>query len=153
MRKESVITIDDRGTPLTFRVKEMSAMQLESWLMRAVILIVGSGGKTSGIMDLQVAGKKLLESGITALGNVDYEKAKPLLDELLGCCSRKIDGGMDQKCTPEMMDGVVQDVRTIFKLRMEALKLNLGFFGVGEGSPLDSLKKVPIGKPRKNTQA
>ena len=43
MRKEKVITINDRGNELTFKIKEMPALQLESWLIRAGLLLVGSG--------------------------------------------------------------------------------------------------------------
>lgn len=151
MRKEITITLDDRGNPLTFKIREMSATHLESWLMRALLLLAGNVDM-DGVQDMDKAGKFLLANGLKGLANVEYEKAQPLLDELLSCCSRVVDG-MEQKCTPATVDGFIQDVKTLFNLRVEALKLNLDFFGQGQESPSSSPVKVGIGKPRKNTAA
>ena len=133
MRKEKTITLKDRERELTFKVREMSATQLESWIIRAGLLLAGTGmlesaevSKGAGDVMAQ-AGKAIAEGGLSALGKMDYEKAKPLLDELLACCTR-IDGGMEQHLTPEVVDGIIEDVKTLFALRKEALALNFGFF-------------------------
>ena len=89
--------------------------------------------------------KRRERHGLKALANVEYEKAQPLLDELLACCART-DAGVEQRCTPDTVDGYIEDVRTLFKLRVEAAKLNFGFFGA---SPSDSPADLHIGKPRK----
>lgn len=125
-RKTVDVTIEDRGNPLNFTIEEMSATKLESWIIRALLLIAGTGADVPGGADLKKAGEFLSDKGLAALGNVDYEKAKPLLDEMLGCCYRKIDK-MKERCTPESVDGYIADVSTLFKLRVEAIKLNLGF--------------------------
>jgi len=127
-RKEITIDIQDRDQTLTFRVREMPATKLESWIIRALVLVAGSGARVPGGADIKAAGAFLAEKGLAALGNVDFEKAKPLLDELLGCCSRVIER-MEERCTPESVDAYILDVATLFRLRMEALKLNLGFLG------------------------
>ena len=44
MRKETVVTIEDRGNPLTFTIREMPATQLERWIIRAMLLLAGSEG-------------------------------------------------------------------------------------------------------------
>lgn len=126
-RKTVEITLEDRGNPLTFIIKEMPATKLESWIIRALLLIGGSGyGDIPEGADLKKAGEYLAEKGIGVLGALDYEKAKPLLDELLGCCSRRIDKH-EERCTPENVDGYIEDAMTLFKLKVEAAKLNLGF--------------------------
>ena len=43
MRKEKTIVIDDRGRSLTFKIREMSALRLESWIARAGILLAATG--------------------------------------------------------------------------------------------------------------
>ena len=124
MRKEKTITLDDRGKKLTFRIKEMSATGLESWIIRAMLLVGGNKGK--GGESVKNAADFINADGLRLLSSLDYGKAKPLLDELLACCTR-IDGGIEQLCTPDSVDGYIEDVKTLFTLRMEALKLNLDF--------------------------
>lgn len=153
MRKEKTIVVDDRGRQLTIKIREMPALKLESWIARAGILLAGTGildARTDTRNAGEVAsglGKALAESGLSALGSLDYEKARPLLDELLACCSR-VDAGVEQPLTPDVVEGIIEDVRTLFTLRKEALALNFGFFGQGGPSasedtgtaPRDSLK-------------
>lgn len=110
-----------------------------------MLLLAGSEGPEGLSGGVENAGKYLSEHGLKALANVEYEKAQPLLDELLACCART-DAGVEQRCTPDSVDGYIEDVRTLFKLRVEAAKLNFGFFGA---SPSDSPADLHIGKPRK----
>ena len=146
-RKERIITIQDREQDLTFKIKEMPATKLESWIIRSLLLIAGSGASVPDGPDIKAAGAFLAEKGLTALGNIDYEKAKPLLDELLGCCSRVVEK-VEERCAPDSVDAYILDVKTLFTLRMEAIKLNLGFLQpevatAGE-SPSCSRKKADI---------
>lgn len=125
-RRTIEITIEDRGNPLHFIIEEMPATKLESWIIRALLLVAGAGMEVPDGSDLRKAGAFLADKGIGALGSLDFEKARPLLDELLGCCFRKIDK-VKERCTPDTVDGYIEDVQTLLKLRMEAIKLNLGF--------------------------
>lgn len=125
-RRSIEITIEDRGNQLHFVIEEMPATKLESWVIRALLLVAGAGMEVPDGADLKKAGAFLADKGISALGTIDYEKARPLLDEMLGCCYRKIEK-VKERCTPDTVDGYVEDVQTLFKLRMEAVKLNLGF--------------------------
>ena len=133
MRNEKTIELEDRGNKLVFKVKEMSATQLEDWTMRAVLVLAGAGSDIPAGGGVEGIGKYLAEHGLAAIGNVDYAKAKPLLDEMLGCCYRVIDR-MEERVTPETADAYIKDMTTLFKLRMEALKLNFSFFGNGSQS-------------------
>ena len=130
MRNEKTIEIEDRGNKLVFKVKEMSATQLEDWTMRAVLVLAGAGSDIPAGGGVAGLGKYLAEHGLAAIGAVDYAKAKPLLDEMLGCASRVVDR-VEEKVTPETADAYIEDMSTLFKLRMEALKLNFSFFGNG----------------------
>lgn len=127
-RKEITVDIQDRDQLLTFKIKEMPATRLESWIIRALLLIAGSGAQVPDGTDIKAAGAFLAEKGLAALGNLDFEKARPLLDDLLGCCSVTIDR-LEKRLTPAIVDDHIQDVTTLFKLRMEAIKLNLDFLG------------------------
>lgn len=151
MRKEKVIVIDDRGKSLTFKIREMSALKLEGWIARAGILLAATGILDETRVDVRNAGeiaagvaRAVGESGISALGRLDYDKARPLLDELLSCCSR-VDAGVEQPLTPDVLEGFIEDVRTLFTLRKEALALNFGFFA--QGGPSASVKDGPAPQP------
>ena len=139
MRNEKIIELEDRGNKLTFKIREMSATQLEDWTMRAVLVLAGAGSDIPAGGGVEGIGKYLAEHGLAAIGNVDYAKAKPLLDEMLGCCYRVIDR-MEEKVTPETADAYIKDMTTLFKLRVEALKTNFSFFG--SGSPSASHEKA-----------
>ena len=141
MRNEKTIELEDRGNKLVFKVKEMSATQLEDWTIRAVLVLAGAGSDIPAGGGVEGIGKYLAEHGLAAIGNVDYQRAKPLLDEMLGCCSRVIDK-MEEKVTPETADAYIEDMSTLFKLRLEAFKVNFSFFG--SGSPSTSPEKPSI---------
>jgi hypothetical protein len=139
MRQSKIIDIEDRGKKLTFKVTEMSATQLEDWTMRAVLVLAGAGSDIPANGGVEGIGRYLAEHGLAAIGNVNYEKAKPLLDEMLGCCSRVIDK-MEERVTPETADAYIEDMATLFKLRLEAFRVNFSFFG--SGSPSASSEKA-----------
>lgn len=153
-RKEKRITIQDRGRSLTFVIREMAATQLESWIIRCLLLLVKAGissgiGNSAGLENMaqevregnyEQAMSYISTQGLSALlSKVNYEDAAPLLDELLGCCSRVVDG-ITQPCTDGTIDSYVFDFRTIFKLRAEAFMLNCGFF-MEEAAPAAEVSK------------
>lgn len=132
-RRTKEIRITDRTTVLEFRIVEMPATRLEAWLQRASVIIAGAGTSVSleeiakgGTTD----GATVLDMLIQLIGGLDYDKAKGLLDEMLECCYRK-DGKHEERCTIESLDMYVEDVATIFRLRKEALELNLSFLFKG----------------------
>lgn len=131
MRRCETIEIQDRDTILTFKITEMSATQLESWIYRALLLLAGAGIETPDGSDISEADQYLRHKVISALGSIDYNKAKPLLDELLQCCQRILPNGTSTNVDISTIDGYVSDVKTLFKLRWEAAKFNLHFFKDG----------------------
>lgn len=161
MRREKTVIVTDRGRELQFTIREMPATRLESWIVRAGLLLAGAG-VASGLLEkmpeegldagsvLQTAsrvfGKGRGADLLAALGRVDYEKAKPLLDELLACCTPA--GGVSP-LTPATADGVIEDVRTLFTLRKEALALNFAFFAVaGPSGSADGETPPPASSSR-----
>jgi hypothetical protein len=142
MRKKKTIKIMDRERELTFEIQEMPATKLESWIIRALIVLGPVLGKVDGEeVTITEAVGLLRTQGLNFAGMVDYEKIKPLLDDLLACCVRT-DCGVPQVCTPQTVDGFISDFKTLFKLRQEALAINLSFFDQGQGSPLFSPEKT-----------
>lgn len=154
MRKETIIAIDDAGTPLEFKIKQMPATRLYDFSIRALLLLAGTGAKTGEGGGVEALGQYIENHGFDLFSKIDHEKAKPLLEELLGCCTRLIrspGGGSptEQLCSLAVLDGFIQDFRTIFKLQFEALKVNYDFFGQGAESPSNSPEVIVMGKPHR----
>lgn len=162
MRKEKKITVSDRGRELAFVVREMPATKLESFIVRAGLLLAASGlaegllageGQDAEAPDaahvMQMAGRLAHQQGadlLRALGSLDYEKARPLLGDLLGCCTLE---GSVAPLSEETADAVIEDVRTLFTLRKEALALNLGFFApAGQSGSQPSGNPAPYSRKR-----
>lgn len=133
-RKKITLDIQDRDQLLRFTVQEMPATRLESWLLRAASLLDNCSGQTPTGATVNTTISLLLKNGLPALAALDFEKARPLLDELLSCCARVVEN-VEERCTPESVDAYIHDAKTLFTLRMEAIKLNLGFSGP-EGAKL-----------------
>lgn len=133
MRREKNIEINDRGNMRKFRIVEMSAIQQQDWIMRALLLLTSTdaakmefGGSEQGkLMDNFV--RSIVKKGFSMFAGLDYEKVKPLRNELLSCCYRT-DGGIEQRCTPENIEGFIDDMKTLFLLEKEALAHNFSFF-------------------------
>lgn len=156
MRKESIIEIEDNGNPLKFKIKQMPATKQQKFLLKLILLATKSG--VAGAIDVpdsvsigELSVKDLnVTSVLSKIGTVDYESVEPLIHELLGCCSRITDGGSEIVCTPATIDGYVDDVRTLFKLEMEAAKLNFSFFQGAASSRVSAPKAdITISKPIK----
>lgn len=132
MRKEKEITITEgRDAGKTFKITEMSATQADRWATKALCLVGKSG---CSIIDLF---NKISTGGIlNVLGDLGYDGAEPLMEELLNCCSFKKDG-VDVQMKGAMVDSVIEDWTTIFKLRKEALDLTINFLEQGGESKSD----------------
>ena len=126
-RKKIEITLKDGENEWHFEIVKMSAVKLESWIIRAALALTSSGIKVPVGADLKKVGASLIkENIINFIGNLEYDKAMPLLNEMLECCSRVL-GNAREKCTLDSVSNYIEDIETLFELRKEAVKLNLGF--------------------------
>ena len=154
-RKEIDITLDEsagRDAGKTFRIVEMPASRAEEWAVKA-LLALADGGNIEGLDPSQgVAG--LAKAGIKALSGLTWDKAAPLYAELMTCVSivSKDDPKVTAKLTPSTIDAQVEEIGTLLKLRLEALKLHVGF--LQGGGFLNSLKgNAAQGSPNTSTSA
>lgn len=138
------ITLTDAGNQLNFVIRQMPASKLEWWIFRA-IQVLGPSLEVPQEDGVEGIGKALADKGFAALSNIDPEKAKPLLDEMLGTASRQLDGA-EYPVSIDSVDGYISDITTLFKLRIECFKVNLSFFGNGSLSSFQPEEtKAPSG--------
>ena len=155
MRKEKTVTLNDRGNELTFRIKEMPATRLERWLMKAAGALSATGIFSADIADGLDAQKAiadfLLTGGLSKLGMVtkDYDEViQPLIDELYTCVEQKV-GDAYFALTPDVIDAKIEDVRTLFNLQKEIVKLHLDFFVPGAASSSTARQPREGSEPQK----
>jgi hypothetical protein len=119
------VTDPGRDNGKVFVITEMSALSAESWAFRAILALIKNGvNLPDGFENSGMAG--IAEIGIKALSGLDYETAKPLLDEMLTCIKFIPDPKKPHLSRP-LFEEDVEEVITYGKLRMEVWKLHVGF--------------------------
>ena len=154
MRKEIKINLRDGDKELTFSIKQMSALKLERFINRAVIIIGKMDFSSESLSNLQ----KLLNSSQSGLnspqsgfadklvqfiGKLDYDAVEPLYNELLDCCKLVPEPNnplMTMDLTPTTVDSHIENPMTLYQLRVEAVKLNFSFFRGVMSSPEEEIK-------------
>lgn len=129
MRQDVFVNIKDDGHEVRFKIRQMSAVKTESWLIRLAILLaksgrnidLSSGSGFSAILSV------IHENPLSLIGGIDYGSLKPLIDELMETCV-KIDGRVETVCTDDILDGCITSVSNLMKLRWEVIKANFDFF-------------------------
>lgn len=122
MREASQISIKDGENEVKVRITPMSASKAEGFMYRLLLGLDYSSLTGAKSMDA--------ESLLGLINKLDYETAKPLLDDLLACCELVTPGGT-VKITPETLDGMFDFFTSIVTLRLMAAKVSFGFFFSG----------------------
>lgn len=125
MRKEVEVKIESgRDAGKVFKITEMPATQAERWATRALGVLGRSGMSITSLGVIPM--EQILEECLKA----KPEEVEPLMDELLACASYNQDG-TSIVMKGSMIDSVIEELTTIMRLKMEALKLTLSFLAVG----------------------
>lgn len=139
MREQKIINITEAdGTELTFRIIQMPATKSERWINRAIAVLANTAADSNeaNVQSLRqrLSSDNKLQELFKIFGTIDYAKIEPLYNELLECCEHipdKNNLNFSTPCTQSNIDSIVGDVRTLYRLRLEALKVNFSFFQNG----------------------
>ena len=129
MLREVEFTMDEgRDAGKTFKIKEMPAYQMDKWVTRLLGCLARQ--------ELSVA--DFVEMSFAQLANCMYkiesdDEKNKLFDELLGCCYLMKEG-IEIAMKGNNINSFIEEWQTLFRLKEEAIKLNLGFFSGGEES-------------------
>lgn len=127
-RRETTVTIDapgrDKGK--TFVITELPASRAEAWAIRALLVLVKSGAQVPS-EKTGMAG--LARAGMAALDTLDYETAKPLLDEMWTCVKYR---HAPNHPLLDADDNTIDEVATRMTLRKAVLALHTDFFKAGD---------------------
>jgi hypothetical protein len=125
MRKQVSITINDEGRDQykTFIINEMPATKAEKWAIRAFLALAKSGVELpEDVTSAGMAGIAVL--GFRALAGLRFEDAELLMDELMTCVLIKVDAMPNGRM---IMGSDIEEVKTLFRLKMEVFALHTGF--------------------------
>ena len=118
----------------------MPATKVERWIIKLAGALSATGVFSADVADGVEAQKAiadfLLKGGLSKLGAVtkDYDEViQPLIDELYTCVEQKV-GNAYFALTSDVIDAKIEDVRTLFNLQKEIVKLHLDFFVPGAAS-------------------
>lgn len=119
------IEIKEGKNTLKFEIRKMDAVSGERWFLKAISL-VGKGLKVD--IDAVASANLTVNDLITALCNVPFDEAMILLNDLLKCAYRVIDGKNSEQVDIDLCTGYISSPMTLLKLRMEIAKFNFSFF-------------------------
>lgn len=119
------IEIKEGKNTLKFEIRKMDAVSGERWFLKAISL-VGKGLKVD--IDAVASANLTVNDLITALCNVPFDEAMTLLNDLLKCAYRVIDGKNSEQVDIDLCTGYITSPMTLLKLRIEIAKFNFSFF-------------------------
>lgn len=134
-RKTKTVVIENdaenRDKGKIFLLTEAPALKAERWGIRAVLALANAGAE---IPDDAIAGgmATMAVAGLEALRQLEYEDARPLLDEMLDCVQIASDPKHPNITRPLVRsegDGDdIEELSTLLLLRQEVFNLHVDFF-------------------------
>ena len=138
MRKTEIVQISDAGRDYgkRFVITEMPALKAERWALRALLALshagvdIGEDAEKAGMAAIAAAGLKALHS-------LDFDEARPLLDEMWECVRVMPDPKNNPEFTrplnrAEMEGDDIEELPTIWILRERIFRLHTDFFLKGK---------------------
>lgn len=120
------VTDDNRDKGKVFVITEMPAGKAERWATRALFALMGSGVQVpEGFENMGMAA--MAEVGLRALGQLKWEIAEPLINEMFDCIQYMPDPSKPHVVRVLMDDSDIEEITTRVKLRAEVWKLHTGF--------------------------
>ena len=131
LKTKEVVIESGRDADKRFLVTEMPLLKADKWAQRALFALA-SGGVDAGTLDLSGGMLEMAKFAFAAIGNIDPQVGGDLLDELLECVQIIPSGGNPRDFDVETE---IQDLKTLYLLRKEALFLHIDF--LKQGNSLD----------------
>lgn len=140
---ESVsITIDSgKDAGKTFVIHKMPLLAGDKWANQVALALLRSGVSVAGLMAEDEEGRAtfvgltnmagVLDIALRALGGVEDYKAQLLLDELMKYVKFQLPGGGERPVMLTENGCDVEEIGTLWKLRIAAIKVNLDFLKEG----------------------
>ena len=148
MLKEKIVTLNDNGNMLKFKVRQLPATEQEKLIIKILLLVANKDVAELDVEKLRENPQMAVNAKVimSAIEKLDYEKIEPISNTLLSCCYRIV-GNMEEQCTPETVNGYVESFWTLLSLKKAALEVSFDFFGEdGNSQTTTSKATIEIGK-------
>lgn len=130
-RKTKTVTMDSgRDAGKTFLITEMPLLQADRWAQQALFALARSGIETQQF-DEDEGMLGMAKVALTAISHIDPLVGNELMNELLTCVQIVPSGGVARVLIFDDDSGDIEDVKTLFMLRKEALLIHLDFLTAG----------------------
>lgn len=125
-RRTKVVTIeaDNRDKGKQFLITEMDSESGEWWAFRVLQALISGNSE----IDFNMPMAELARQSLAALGKIDPNQARPLLQEMMSCVKVQLPDG---KSSRDVLKNDIEEVTTRVQLRAEVLSLHTDFFVVG----------------------
>lgn len=135
MRNSNIITIHDGDNEIKFKLAQMSALNLQSWMIKAGVALAESGLLDLDAEELQGSGigldsviNAIAGKGFSFLGKLDPDKAETLLMSIVCKTAVKVSGNALTNLTPAELDATFATIQGLISLEKEVFKINFDFF-------------------------
>jgi hypothetical protein len=119
------VTAKGRDLGKVFLLTELSTADAEDWAMQAFFALMNSGVDIpDDVAEMGLAG--IASIGLGALGKIDYEKARPLLDRMMTCV-QIIPDPSRPNVVRALDPSDIEEVSTRLMLRKEVFALHVDF--------------------------
>jgi len=132
-RRELFYTVEDdnRDKGKVFKIVEMSAFAAESWAIRFGLALARSGILLPDDLQQKLSTNEfgmadIATMGIQALAGLQYQEAKPLLDDMLACVQIFPDR-KNAAISRELVPDDIEELSTLLELRKKTVGLHLNF--------------------------
>lgn len=133
-RREKTVTItaNNRDKGKVYEIREMAAMDVEDWALKAFLAMLRGGAQIPDeIVKMGLAGlaSMRVEDILLAMSSgINYADVKELMDQMLGCITYKPSPEVSRYYKPGEDDMDIEEVSTLITLRKEVVTLHTDFF-------------------------
>jgi hypothetical protein len=127
-RKEATIVIGPEGgrdAGRKYVIKEVAVYKFEDWVRRGVRALIRAGILNE--QSLSIGLPALMGLGIQAIVNMPDDEARFILDESLVCIHIVPQSGHPRPIGPQFGQDDIEELGTLWKLRLATLELHVGF--------------------------
>ena len=129
MRITKDITILEDGNEFKFRLKQVSAYDLQRWFFKVGCALAESGlftlpGKLLISLNIEKILAAIGEKGTGFLQNLDPEKSEALISELVFKTAERVNGNALTPVTAEELQNTFYDIRSLIQLEKEVFAIN-----------------------------
>lgn len=135
-RTKEFMGTEERDKGKRFQITEMSALRAERWVVRLFLALANAGVEVpDGAMEQGMAGlKAVMGQALGAIGKLPEDIAMLLWDEMLDCVTYQHGNNppMSLRTLEENNVDIIEEVQTLFQLRLAVLELHTGFSLAGK---------------------